>query len=168
MVAADVRGHYSHGLQRIGKMLNFKNPREVQHTINVKLLICVVDLYVTELRHGVTDGRVTPSIVCESASSALVDGNNGFGSVVGNFCMDLAIEKARKTGIACVCAKVDLEGWKRFAPVALDLHFHILLACGGSHAKGSKYPTRKMNYPRKSGFSTELQYSPAPALNSES
>ncbi|XP_063841979.1 uncharacterized oxidoreductase YjmC-like [Scylla paramamosain] len=90
MVAADVRGHYSHGLQRI-------------------------DLYVTELRHGVTDGRVTPTIVRESASSALVDGNNGFGSVVGNFCMDLAIEKAWKTGIACVCAKgsnhYGIAGW---------------------------------------------------------
>ena len=68
----------------------------------------MADLYVAELRHGVTNGRATPSIVRESASSALVDGNNGFGSVVGNFCMDLAIEKARKTGIACVCTKGQL------------------------------------------------------------
>ncbi|KAG0729913.1 malate dehydrogenase [Chionoecetes opilio] len=90
VVAADVRGHYSHGLQRL-------------------------DLYVCELREGATDGCALPRVVREAASSALVDGNNGLGTVVGNFCMDLAIEKARNTGIACVCTKgsnhYGIAGW---------------------------------------------------------
>ncbi|KAG7153333.1 Malate dehydrogenase-like 1 [Homarus americanus] len=80
LVAADVRGHYSHGLYR-------------------------VDMYVNDLRKNLCDGGAAPTIVKESVSTAFVDGNNGLGPVVGNFCMDLAIKKAKATGIGWVCAK---------------------------------------------------------------
>jgi len=46
-----------------------------------------------------------PKIIKETAATAWVDGWNGLGPVVGNFCMDLAIQKAKISGIAFVAAK---------------------------------------------------------------
>lgn len=42
----------------------------------------------------------------ESESTAVVCGNNGLGVVVSMFCVNLAIKKAEKTGIAMVVANV--------------------------------------------------------------
>lgn len=36
---------------------------------------------------------------------AWVDGQNGLGMVIGNFCMDLAMRKAKNVGIGIVVAK---------------------------------------------------------------
>ncbi|KAG7153334.1 L-sulfolactate dehydrogenase-like, partial [Homarus americanus] len=74
LVAADTRGHYSHGLNRL-------------------------EMYVNDVKQKVCDGDALPSITKESVSTALVNGNNGLGPVVGNFCMDLAVQKAKETGI---------------------------------------------------------------------
>ena len=38
-------------------------------------------------------------------STALVDGNNSLGAVVGNFAMNLAITKAKETGVAWVTVR---------------------------------------------------------------
>lgn len=46
-----------------------------------------------------------PEILHEKQSTAWVDGKNLLGPVVGNFCMDIAIEKAKETGIGWVVAK---------------------------------------------------------------
>ncbi|XP_069165329.1 uncharacterized oxidoreductase YjmC isoform X1 [Procambarus clarkii] len=90
LVAADVRGHYSHGLHRL-------------------------DLYVNDVRASICEGGASPTIVKESASTALVEGNNGLGPVVGSFCMDLAITKAQATGVGWICAKgsnhYGIAGW---------------------------------------------------------
>lgn len=80
LLAADRRGHYSHGLNRL-------------------------EMYMTEVHLRSCDGNATPVVVKETPSTALVDAQNGLGSVAGTFCMQLAIEKAKKTGIAWVtCA----------------------------------------------------------------
>lgn len=50
-----------------------------------------------------------PKILKEHAASAWVDGNNLLGPVVGNFCMDLAIKKAKETGVGWVVAKGKLN-----------------------------------------------------------
>ncbi|XP_053634432.1 uncharacterized oxidoreductase YjmC isoform X3 [Cherax quadricarinatus] len=90
LVAADVRGHYSHGLHRLGH-------------------------YINDVKNNLCDAGTTPTIVKESVSTALVDGNNGLGPVVGKFAMDLAIRKAQTTGIGWVCAKgsnhYGIAGW---------------------------------------------------------
>lgn len=52
-----------------------------------------------------TNGNVKPEILNQTSATAWVDGLNGLGAVVGNFCMDLAMEKARDTGVGVVCAK---------------------------------------------------------------
>lgn len=63
-------------------------------------------MYVEDLRCGATVSGITdPKITNETAASAAVDGNNLLGPVVGNFCMQLAIKKAKDTGISLVVAK---------------------------------------------------------------
>ncbi|KAJ8417015.1 hypothetical protein AAFF_G00282420 [Aldrovandia affinis] len=77
LVEGDRRGHYSHGLNRM-------------------------DMYVKDIETGICEKDGEPSIVKESVATALVNGNNLLGPVVGNFCMDLAIKKAREAGIGWV------------------------------------------------------------------
>ncbi|KAK7873581.1 hypothetical protein R5R35_009283 [Gryllus longicercus] len=80
LAEADRRGHFSHGLNRL-------------------------DMYVNDLQSGLCDGAVTPRVLRETPATAWVDGCNGLGPVVGTFCMELAIRKARETGVGWVAAK---------------------------------------------------------------
>lgn len=84
LVEADYRGHFSHGMNRL-------------------------EMYINDLRKNSTNGIATPEILNETPATAWVDGLNGLGAVVGNFCMDLAIEKAKATGVGVVCAKRNLD-----------------------------------------------------------
>ncbi|KAH3694000.1 uncharacterized oxidoreductase YjmC-like [Dreissena polymorpha] len=79
LMTADYRGHYSHGMNRL-------------------------DLYVNDIRTGITVSKDEPSIEKETVSTAMVCGNNVLGPVVGNFCMKLAIKKAKETGVGWVVA----------------------------------------------------------------
>jgi L-2-hydroxycarboxylate dehydrogenase (NAD+) len=78
LVAADLRGVDSHGVVRV-------NPRR---------------FYAKDLR----DGKINPAprieVVQENASSLVIDGNGGLGMVVGHHAMEMAIEKARCSGVA--------------------------------------------------------------------
>ncbi|KAK4309280.1 hypothetical protein Pmani_019092 [Petrolisthes manimaculis] len=81
LVAADTRGHYSHGLQRL-------------------------DLYVCEVKVNKScDGEVQPILVKETDCTGLVDGRNGLGPVVSEYSMKLAITKAKNSGIGWVVAR---------------------------------------------------------------
>ncbi|KAK6735675.1 hypothetical protein RB195_018725 [Necator americanus] len=80
LIEADVRGHYSHGLNRL-------------------------DMYVNDCLKKVCRTHGVPSILKERAGSAWVDGKNLLGPVVGNFCMDLAVKKAKDAGVGWVVAK---------------------------------------------------------------
>ncbi|XP_075151446.1 putative oxidoreductase YjmC isoform X2 [Haematobia irritans] len=90
LVAADYRGHFSHGMNRL-------------------------EMYLNDLAINSTDGAAIPKILKETPSTAWVDGCNGLGAVVGNFCMDLAIRKAKQVGVGWVCAKgsnhYGIAGW---------------------------------------------------------
>ncbi|KAM7352756.1 putative oxidoreductase YjmC isoform 2-T2 [Cochliomyia hominivorax] len=90
LVAADYRGHFSHGMNRL-------------------------EMYLNDLLINSTNGAAMPTILKETPSTAWVDGNNGLGAVVGNFCMDLAIKKAKQVGVGWVCAKgsnhYGMAGW---------------------------------------------------------
>lgn len=46
-----------------------------------------------------------PKLIKDLGATALVDGMNLLGPVVGNFCMDLAIKKAKEFGIGMVVTK---------------------------------------------------------------
>ncbi|XP_065338311.1 uncharacterized oxidoreductase YjmC [Cloeon dipterum] len=80
LVAADYRGHYSHGMNRL-------------------------EMYVNDVKTGICDGSAVPIIVKSTSATALVDGKNAIGPVVGNFCMQLAIKKAKETGVGWVASK---------------------------------------------------------------
>ncbi|CAM4746321.1 unnamed protein product [Rotaria magnacalcarata] len=84
LTMADYRGHYSHGLNRL-------------------------DMYVNDVKTGTTakDGLnsffLSPNH--ESPGTALVDGQNLLGPYVGKFCMNIAMDKAKKVGIGLVAAR---------------------------------------------------------------
>ena len=63
------------------------------------------ELYVDELINKTCSARGEPVILKESAATAWVDGNNQLGAVVGIFCMELAIKKAKEVGIGFVNVK---------------------------------------------------------------
>uniref|UniRef100_A0A023GMG3 Malate dehydrogenase n=1 Tax=Amblyomma triste TaxID=251400 RepID=A0A023GMG3_AMBTT len=80
LVAGDYRGHFSHGLNRL-------------------------QMYVTDIQKGVCQPSGSPVIVNELPATALVDGKNVLGPVVGKFCMELAMQKAQQAGIGWVVAR---------------------------------------------------------------
>lgn len=90
LVSADYRGHFSHGMNRL-------------------------EMYVNDLHQDSIAGGASPTVLKETPSTAWVDGNNGLGAVVGRFCMDLAIKKAKTIGVGWVCAKrsnhYGIAGW---------------------------------------------------------
>ena len=55
--------------------------------------------YVNAVKSGKVKAAETPTVVKESAVTALLDGHWGFGQVVAERAMQLAIEKARANGI---------------------------------------------------------------------
>lgn len=57
-----------------------------------------------DVQNNICDLKATPTIEKETVATALVNGNNGFGAVVGKFCMDLAIRKAKEVGVGVVSA----------------------------------------------------------------
>ncbi|CAG9826513.1 unnamed protein product [Diabrotica balteata] len=77
LLEADYRGHYTHGMNRLEK-------------------------YIKYLQHGLVNPNAVPTIDKETEATAVVNGNNGFGAVVGQYCMNLAMEKAKNTGIGLV------------------------------------------------------------------
>jgi len=58
--------------------------------------------YVKGLRSGMVDPRAPCRTVRESPTTALVDGNSGFGLVVAHKSMKLAIGKAQESGIGMI------------------------------------------------------------------
>jgi len=77
LVEADARGVHSHGLNRL-------------------------EMYVEELLRKEVDPHASPNIVKETPAVALINGNNALGMVVGHFSMNVAIDKAKNSGIGFV------------------------------------------------------------------
>ncbi|CAK9817572.1 Malate dehydrogenase [Anthophora quadrimaculata] len=80
LMTADYSGHFSHGLNRM-------------------------QMYVEDIKGKMTDPVAKAKIITDFQAVALVDGNNGLGQVIGKFCMELAMEKAKKFGIGMVTAR---------------------------------------------------------------
>lgn len=78
LVKANLAGHDSHGVIRV-----------VQ--------------YAESIRKGKIVPGVPIEVVRETPSSALLNGNWGFGQVIGVKAMNMAIEKARKSTVSVVC-----------------------------------------------------------------
>jgi LDH2 family malate/lactate/ureidoglycolate dehydrogenase len=80
LVAADLRGVHSHGVNRL-------------------------EMYVGEVKNGEVDPRIRPEVTSETPAIACVDGRNGLGMVVGRYCMELAMKKAQDMGVGWVVAR---------------------------------------------------------------
>ena len=64
----------------------------------------ILDMYVKDIESGICSKEGEPVVEKETAATALVDGRNLLGPVVGNYCMDLALKKAKDAGIGWVVA----------------------------------------------------------------
>lgn len=65
-------------------------------------------MYIRDVQGGFCDPIASCSIEKETVATALVNGNNGFGAVIGKYSMDLAIRKASNVGIGLVVAHCKL------------------------------------------------------------
>ena len=85
LVDSDLKGHTSHGVSQIP---TYTEPARAG--------------YIDAIEHErlIPDGM--PKLVRETPSTALVDGHVGWGHYAGRWCMDLAMHKARATGIGAV------------------------------------------------------------------
>jgi uncharacterized oxidoreductase len=77
LVRANLRGHDSHGVIRIPQ-------------------------YVGAVRKGAVNPRPTMTVLQQTATTAIVDGDLGFGQVVARHATEVALEKAAREGLAGV------------------------------------------------------------------
>jgi uncharacterized oxidoreductase len=105
LISANLTGHDSHGVIRV--------PR-----------------YVEWLQEGKVRAGQTLTVVAESATHAVVDGNLGFGQTIGPLAVDLGIGKARTAGLAVVTLRNSghigrIGGWAERAAEAglVSIHF---------------------------------------------
>ena len=111
LVDSNLVGHDSHGVLRVGRYLEW-------------------------MRNGWVRANQTPTIVFESDAIAIVDGNRGFGQVVGEFAGDRGIQKAARTGIAMIglrnCGHLGRVGdWAELAASAGQVSLHFLNTSSG-------------------------------------
>jgi uncharacterized oxidoreductase len=105
LVDANCVGHDSHGVIRVGKYLEW-------------------------VREGWLRPNQEPSLIVDTDALAIVDGNRGFGQVIGEFAAKLGIAKAAKSGIAMIglrnCGHLGRVGdWAEMAAAdgLVSLHF---------------------------------------------
>ena len=110
LVDSNLVGHDSHGVLRVGKYLEW-------------------------VRKGWLKPNAAPSIVFDSDALAIIDGNRGFGQVVGEFATRFGVAKAAKTGIAMIglrnCGHLGRLGdWAEIAAAAGQVSLHFLNTSG--------------------------------------
>jgi hydroxycarboxylate dehydrogenase B len=110
LVDSNLVGHDSHGVLRVGKYLEW-------------------------MRAGWVKANQTPTVVFENEAIAIIDGNRGFGQVVGEFAGKFGTRKAAKTGIALVglrnCGHLGRVGdWAELAAAVGQVSLHFLNTSG--------------------------------------
>ena len=110
LVDSNLVGHDSHGVIRVGKYLEW-------------------------VRAGWLVPNQMPSVAFENDAIAIVDGNRGFGQVVGEFAGALGTRKAAKSGIAMVglrnCGHLGRVGdWAELAAAQGQVSLHFLNTSG--------------------------------------
>jgi len=110
LVDSNLVGHDSHGVLRVAKYLEW-------------------------VRIGWLRPNTPPTIVFESETIAIIDGNRGFGQVIGEFATRLGIAKAASTGIAMIglrnCGHLGRLGdWAEMAAAAGQVSLHFLNTSG--------------------------------------
>jgi hydroxycarboxylate dehydrogenase B len=111
LIAANLAGHDSHGVIR--------TPR-----------------YVQWLQEGKVRAGQTLTVLHETPTHAIVDGNGGFGQTIGPLAVDLGIRKAREAGLAVVGLRNSghlgrIGDWGERAAEAQLLSLHFVNVAGG-------------------------------------
>jgi L-2-hydroxycarboxylate dehydrogenase (NAD+) len=101
MVEADLRGSDTHGVIRL-------------------------PLYVRRIRAGGVNARPNIRVVSDRPSAALIDGDNGMGHLVMKHAAELAIGKAKATGIGWVGARMSNHAGPAALYVTLPLHHDMI------------------------------------------
>lgn len=116
LASSDIRGIESHGAARLDRY------------------------YVSRIQAGSIDPHAKPSIVSETATTANIDAHNGLGQPAGDFAMRLAIDKAKRTGIAFVTVRnsnhYGIAGY--YAMLALE---HDMIGLASTNASKLAVPT---------------------------
>jgi len=110
LVDSNLVGHDSHGVLRVGKYLEW-------------------------VRDGTLKPNASPTIVFDSDTIAIVDGNRGFGQVIGEFSTKFGISKALLKGIGMIglrnCGHLGRLGdWAEMAAEAGCVSLHFLNTSG--------------------------------------
>lgn len=116
LLDADSRGHYSHGVNRLS-------------------------VYVRDLQTGTCKRDGQPFVTKRKGGTALVDGDNALGSIVGEFCINLAIELAKENGVGWVAVHNSNHFGTagRYAQMALDQGF---IGMAFTNTSPCLFPTR--------------------------
>jgi uncharacterized oxidoreductase len=110
LVDSNLVGHDSHGVLRVAKYLEW-------------------------MRDGTLKQNTQPTVVFESDTIAIINGNRGFGQVIGEFAAQLGIAKAAEKGIAMIgltnCGHLGRVGdWADMAADAGQVSLHFLNTSG--------------------------------------
>ncbi len=110
LVDSNLVGHDSHGVLRVGRYLEW-------------------------VRTGWLVPNVQPTVVFDNDALAIIDGNRGFGQVIGEFATRLGIDKAARLGIAMIglrnCGHLGRLGdWAEMAAEAGQVSLHFLNTSG--------------------------------------
>lgn len=110
LVDANCVGHESHGVIRVAKYLEW-------------------------VRDGTLRPNTAPTLVVDTETLAIVDGNRGFGQVIGEYATRLGIAKAAKMGIAMIglrnCGHLGRVGeWAEMAAAQGQVSLHFLNTSG--------------------------------------
>jgi LDH2 family malate/lactate/ureidoglycolate dehydrogenase len=116
LLKSDVLGFDSHGLNRLRPV------------------------YLDRIKEGIINPVTTVSIVKEGPTTAVIDGNNGMGHVVGYHAMHLAIKKAKEFGMGMVVVRNSNHyGFAGFYPLmAVE---NNMIGITGTNARPSVAPT---------------------------
>jgi len=116
LITADKRGIESHGINRLKP------------------------IYYDRIKEGIQNPETKFEIVKEGPTTAVIDGNNGMGHVVGQRSMQMAIDKARKFGMGMVAVRnsthYGIAGY--YSIMAAD---NGMIGLTGSNARPSIAPT---------------------------
>src|SRR5690242_18129617 len=110
LVDANCVGHESHGVIRVAK-------------------------YVSWVRDGTLRPNTAATVVVDTPTLAIVDGNRGFGQVIGEHATRLGVAKAAECGIALIglrnCGHLGRVGdWAELAAAAGQVSLHFLNTSG--------------------------------------
>ena len=136
LVSADLRGVDTHGVIRF-------NPQA---------------WYVKWLTEGSMTARPNIRIICESSSTALIDGDRGMGMVIGHRAMETAIRKAKESGIGMVGVR-NSRHYGMSAYYAMMALPHDMIGIAMTNASRQVVPT----FGRESRFGTNPMCFAVPA-----